>query len=119
MFSAIVAYVLTFFIIAPISGFLPTITIIPLGLFIPFPKPLGILASICTAFIAYYLTKTLFDWLNVHFGWYSFLVAFIPMLMNNLRRAAAEPIDSIGLEKAYVIGDIIGCIAVIFIFFIK
>ena len=119
MFSAIAAYALTFFIIAPLSGFIPTLIALPFGLILPLPKLVSAGSALSTAFVAYYLTKTLFGWFDVHFAWYSFLIAFVPILINDLRRAAAEPEDSVGVERAHVVGDIVGCIAVLMIFFLE
>jgi hypothetical protein len=116
MFSSIAAYTLAFFVIGPISGLLPGLISMPVALVLQAPKFIGITSSICTAFIAYYLAKQLFGWLDVHYAWYSFLLTFIPGLFNDLNRAMHEQGAS-GIEKAHLYGDVIGCAAVLVFFF--
>ena len=118
MFSSIAAYTLAIFVLGPLSGIVSSLISGPLMLVLRVPKIVGIASAIFTAFIAYFLTKVLFGWLDVHYAWYSFLAAFVPVILNDLRRASHEQEGSAGIEKAHLIGDVIGSGTVLAIYFL-
>ncbi|MDO9024723.1 hypothetical protein [Zwartia sp.] len=118
MFSSIAAYALAIFVFGPLSAIVPSLISIPLMLVLRVPKLVGIASAIFTAFIAYFLTKALFGWLDVHYAWYSFLAAFAPVILNDLRRASNEREGSAGIESAHLIGDVIGAATVLALFFL-
>lgn len=118
MFSSIAAYTLAIFVVGPLSAIVPALISIPLMLVLRVPKLVGVTSAIFTAFITYYLAKTLFGWFDVHYAWYSFLAAFSPVILNDLRRSSNEREGSAGIESAHLIGDVIGSVAILALYFL-
>lgn len=84
----IIAYVVAPLLIAPLGplAFTPII-------FLSFIKPSAYwsaIAGFAGAIAAYYLCRAFFDWLDVSYHWYSYLLCMVPIMFNDGIRCQRE-----------------------------
>jgi hypothetical protein len=83
------------------------------------PTVWAFVAGAIGAMLSYWLGLVFFTWLGVHFGWYSYLVSMVLMVLNDGRRAASEGPLAIGVESSHARGTMTGLIASITIHFLR
>lgn len=96
------AYAGGFFVVAPLAVLVGS----PLALLSTLKKSdfwFG-LASFVGAVIAYFFLRWYFVWLDVHFGWYAYLICMVSVMLYEGNRASA------GGTPAYATGALLGMI---------
>ena len=106
--KTLLAYVLGALLVAPLA----TLPAMPIAIWMGLKKSLfwpGA-AGFVGALLAYYALSITFQWLDVKFHWFSYLLCMIPIFMNEGQRAQREPGEKFGPEKANAVGVFLGVI---------
>lgn len=113
--SALAAYFLAVFVIGGVVGLV--VAILEAPIMVAMSRSLGtqraswasLAFGALTAAGIYALGQQAFAWLGVHFAWYSYLACMIAPVLNDGRRAGAEPADR-WLEKMHATGMLLGMV---------
>lgn len=72
-------------------------------------------AGFTGSLLAYLIGRVLFNWLNVEFSWYAYLLCMFPVVLNDGRRAGGEDLE-FGPEKRHAFGTFCGIAASLLFF---
>lgn len=106
-----IAYVIAFLFIGAIGSFAGSLVAFGAFTKIGSPSSWSVAAGAIGAMLTYWLGLHFFQWLGVHFGWYSYLVSMILVILNDGRRAAKDGPKAIGPESSHARGTMAGILA--------
>ena len=106
--KTLLAYLLGALLVAPLATVpaMPILFLMALKKSLFWPGAAGFVGAL----LAYYALNITFQWLDVNFHWYSYLLCMIPIFMNEGQRAQREAGEAFGPEKAHATGVFWGVI---------
>lgn len=111
MTSAIVAYAVAFLFLGACSAILGSV-LTSVGLLgIGKPTTWSLIGGTAGAIAAYWICKHFFNWMDIHFGWYSYLASMFLVVLNDGKRASYEGPEAAGIESSRARGTLMGIIA--------
>ncbi len=113
MINTIIAYAAAFLgLIAVAAAVISMLTIMPIALFFRrASRAVWFASGVAGAILTYWLGKYFFDWLNVDYAWYSYLISMFLFVLNEGQRVQGETDLSNGKETVHAQGVMLGIIA--------
>ena len=109
--NTVIAYVVAFLFIGAIGSLLGSLLSLGWMSKIGSPAAWSLVGGATGAILAYWIGLQFFQWLGVHFGWYSYLASMIPVILNDGRRSARDGNQAVGIDSSVGRGTLIGIIA--------
>jgi len=109
-------YVIGFFVVAPLASLLGS-TLSFLALKAPFGLSVPTLDGLLGSLIAYFSCFIFFNFMDVEFHWWSYLICILSVVLNEGQRVVASRADGFGPREAAATGCMLGIVIALVIHF--
>ena len=113
MINIIIAYATAIFGLLAVTAALASMAaLMPIALlFRRASRAVYFITGVATSILTYWLGKYFFEWLDVNYAWYSYLISIFLFVLNEGRRVQGETDLSNGRETLHAQGVMLGIIA--------